>query len=718
MSSASRTGTRLVVHPLALAVQVFVASQAVAQTPPAEATLPAIKATAKADPATEGTGRYGARSASTATGLDLSLRETPQSVGVVPRTLIDDFQLNDANDLLTVVTGVNVERVEPDRSYFSIRGFEVSNFHIDGVGLPFATGDQIGNLDTALYDRVEVLRGANGLRASTGNPAGTVNFVRKRPTAELQASAALTLGSWNKRRLDADVSGALNASGSVRGRFTAAAQQGDSYLDRYSLDKHLFSAIVEADLGDDTLLALGRSQQRNRPNGVMWGSLPMFYADGSPARYEVSASSAPGWTYWDTDDVQTFAELTHGLGAGWQAKASLTQRELSSDAELFFVIGNADPASGTGLLSWPSKYGHSEKQWIGDLSLRGPFRLGGREHELLLGLNAGRSRNELHSSDDGGLQAITEAQMLAGTFPRPAFDKGQTGFADFANKRGSLYAVARFNATDALKIVAGANLTRATSKGESYDAVHDYRETRLTPYLGLAYALNGQHSLYASYAGIFNPQHQLDESGRVLDPIEGRSAELGAKGEWMDGHLNGSFAVFQVRQDNTPEPLRQVIVDEDTSFTAYRGVDATSTGFELDIAGTLARGWELSGGYTQLRIRGDDGAPVRTYVPRKTLRLATSYRLPLLPALKLGASLKWQSDFERTDPLGSASVVTHQDAYALLDLMARYELTPSLSVTAKLENATGKKYLNSLMWPGQTFYGAPRNGSVALRWTY
>ena len=101
-------------------------------------------------------------------------------------------------------------------------------------------------------------------------------------------------------------------------------------------------------------------------------------------------------------------------------------------------------------------------------------------------------------------------------------------------------------------------------------------------------------------------------------------------------------------------------------------------------------------------------------MPRKTLRLTTSWRVPVLPVLKLGASVKWQSDFERTD----GAVVTHQGGLALLDVVASYQITPQLGVTAKVENVTDRKVLNSLMWPNQTFHGAPRNGSVTLRWTY
>lgn len=701
---------------LALALSAANALHAHAQeaTPTVPTTvLPTVKAKAKADTSTEGNGRYGARATGASSKLELSLRETPQSISVVTRTQIDDFVLNDVNDLLNSVTGVNVERVEPDRSYFSVRGFEVSNFQIDGLGQPFATGDQLGNLDTALYDRVEVLRGANGLMSSTGNPSATVNFVRKRPTAEFKASGALSAGSWDRRRVDADVSGALNAEGSVRGRVTAAAQEGDSYLDRYSLRKHLFSGILDIDLAPGTTLTLGHTEQHNRPKGVMWGALPLYYSDDTPTRYASSASSAPSWSYWNSDDAQTFAELNHRLAGSWKAKATVTRRVLSSDAELFFVSGTPNPADGTGLSTWPSKYDHQEKQWLADAYASGPFTLGGHEHELVLGANWSQSDNRLNSSDDGARLdgSFTEAEMLAGNAPRPAFDKGLTGSADFRNRRITGYGAARLSLSNALNVVAGANATRASSSGTQYgpEGNHTYRQSKLTPFVGATWDFHPQHSLYGSHGRIFNPQHQTDVNKNLLPPIEGSNTELGVKGEWLDRQLNGSFAVFQVRQDNTAE-----YADFIEGQSRYRGIDATSTGFELDVAGTLAPGWEASGGYTRLRIEDPSGNAVRTYVPRQTLRLTTSYRLPVLPALKLGASVKWQSAYERTD----GAVVTRQAAYALLDLAATYEITRQVSLTAKLENATDETYLNSLMWPSQSFYGAPRNATVALKWTY
>lgn len=714
----SRARHAVALLPIAVAAAEAIAQTAAPAVPAAaaapasaasasEATLPAVKVSATPDRASEGTGRYGVGATSTATKLELSPRETPQSISVVTRTRIDDFGLSNANDALTIATGVNVERVEPDRTYFSVRGFEVSNMQIDGVGLPFATGDQLGDIDLAPYDRVEILRGANGLMAATGNPSATLNFVRKRPTASFQGSAGVSFGSWNNLRVDGDVAGSLNASGSVRGRFVAALQDKDSWLDRYHLRKQVLAGIVEADLAPGTLLTVGHQQQRNQPKGTMWGALPLFDSNGNSTNLPVSASTGTDWTYWNTTDTQTFAELTQRLSDGWQLQGTLTRRVLESDGELFYVYGTPDATTGSGLGTWPSKYGHRENQWIGDVNARGSFMLGGRKHEAVFGINAARSANKLHSSDDDTGIAIDLATALAGSFPRPAFDQGITGSADFTDRRTSLYAVTRLNPADDLKVMLGSSLTRASSSGVQYGIVHDYQRTRFNPFAGVIWDLDAQHSLYASYTSIFNPQHQTDRAGAVLDPIVGTNAEVGVKGEWLDKRLTGSFALFRTAQDNTAEAA-----GFENGRTYYQGIDATSTGYELELTGQPAKGVELTAGWTQLRLKKDNGDEARTYVPRRTLRLGASARV--LPALKLGAALRWQSAIERDQ---GAGVITRQDAYAVVDLMARWELSRQIALSAQLNNATDKKYIGSLMW-AQGFYAAPRNASVGLNVTW
>lgn len=155
---------------------------------------------------TEGSDEYATKAQTTATRIPLSQRETPQSVSVVTRAQIEDFQLNDANALLATVPGINVQAQETDRFYYSARGFDIQTFQIDGIGLPFAFEIQTGSIDTAIYDHIEVVRGAPGLLSSTGNPSAVINFVRKRPAKTFQALASAQYGSFDSRRVDGDIS--------------------------------------------------------------------------------------------------------------------------------------------------------------------------------------------------------------------------------------------------------------------------------------------------------------------------------------------------------------------------------------------------------------------------------------------------------------------------------------------------------------------------------
>lgn len=665
---------------------------------------------------TEDTGDFTSRQSATATRMLLSPRETPQSISIVTRAQMDDFALRNANAVLAATTGVNVELVETDRTYFSARGFEISNFQIDGLGLPFASGDQMGDIDTAAYDRIEVLRGANGLLSSTGNPAATVNFIRKRPTSDFRTALSGTYGSWDNVRLDADISGPLNSSGTIRARGVAMGETRDSYLDRYSIDKTLFYGTVEADLSSRTTLAIGHLRQDNEPRGGMWGALPLYFTDGTPTNYDRSTSTAADWSYWNTRDRQSFAELSHDLSDDWSLRATVHRRVQKTGGDLFYVYGTPDPDTGLGLYSYPSRYDSTERQWIADIYATGNFTAFGREHDLVVGGTWSRSKSEMlsgYSADIG--TPLPDLATWDGSYTRPSFDASY-GSANFTDRRESAYAALRINVADPFKLIGGLNLTHVKSEGEQYDVVHQYGKTKLTPYIGAVYDLADNVSAYASYARIFKPQHETDIDSVVLAPIEGSNLELGIKGGWFEDRLNASLAIFRVKQDNTAEYAGY---NFDIGQSYYSTVDATSEGVELDIAGRITPALQISGGVTLLRIEDEDGLAARTYVPRQTVKLAATWTPPILPGLTLGANLKWQGDIKRDQGVTADgdAIVTRQGDYALVGLMARYDINDHWSVSGNLNNLTNEKYITSLYW-AQGYYGAPRNGSVTVSWRF
>ncbi|MHC8946063.1 TonB-dependent siderophore receptor [Advenella incenata] len=700
---------------------VAVTTSSLAQTQQGESTsltittLQPIHAENQGSAVSEGTGQYGISVASTSTRLPLSPRETPQAMHIMTRTQMDDFKLTNVTSMLSAVPGVFVQQAETDRTYYNIRGYEVSNFQTDGVGLPFSTEAQIGDLDTAFYDRVEVLKGANGLLSLTGNPSGTVNFIRKRPKREFSANANLSYGSFATRRMDVDINAALNSRGSVRGRLIGAYQNGNSYLDRYGLDKKILGVIVDADLSDGTTFTLGHTYQKNKARSAMWGALPLYYTDGSPIYYDVSDSTAPDWAYWNTTDQTTFAELGHDWGAGWHTKATLIYRKITQDAEQFYVDGVPDRVTGLGLLSWPTKYYRYEKQRIGDISTTGKYMLGGREHDLMFGINVSRSENVMSSLAADTHVPLPSIYHWDRQFPRPDFYKVKATGADFTDHKTAAFIATHLNVTDAFKVIAGVNYTRATSAGVQYGHPHKYRRNKLSPYVGLIYNLDKNYSMYASYTGIFNPQFRYDVQGQLLPAIEGRNYEVGLKGESDDGRVSGSVALFRAEQNNTAEV--DTFLD---GLTRYKPVDSRSTGFELALQGEVLPGLQVSTGYSHLfSIKDESGKAVREYVPKSAFTIAASYAVPSVHGLKVGAAVRWQSDIRRLQgktPAG-ADIYTKQKAYAVADLMASYELSKHVTVGANVKNVFNKKYLTTLLW-AQSYYAPSRSIGMNVQLKY
>ncbi|WP_237332901.1 TonB-dependent siderophore receptor [Zobellella iuensis] len=660
---------------------------------------------------TEGSDSYTTKSSKTATKLSLSPRETPQTVSVTTRTKMDDFALNDVNAVLANTNGVNVEKVETDRTYFTARGFDITNFQVDGIGVPLTYGNLMGDLDTALFDKVEVLKGANGLMSGAGSPAATVNFVRKRPTEAFQASAKAGVGSWDYRRLDGDISGALSER--VRARLVVAGQDKHSYLDRYEQQRGLAYGVLEADLTDSTLLTLGHSYQRNDADSPLWGSLPLFYTDGSRTDYSRSDSSAADWAYWNNEDNRSFVELAQELGNGWTAKAAYSHVEIESDSELFYVYGTPERGSNTGVFSWPSQYDFRTRQDLVDLYASGPFRLAGREHELVAGTSWSMANTRDHSWYGDTINSpVPDLHGWDGSYPRPNFTIDGGG-SDWTDKQQSLYTAARFSLTEDLSLLAGARLSNWDSHGSSYGKDKATRHDKvLVPYAGLVYDLTPNYSLYASYTEIFTPQVATDIDGNRLAPVEGSSMETGVKGEWLDGKLYANLALFRIEQSNLAEAAG--VVDGKTHFRAVDGI--TSQGVELELAGELLPGWEASAGYSYVDIEDSEGNTTKTYTPRQSAKLATTYRLPMAEQLKLGANIKWQDDAYRDYGSGR---IARQDAYTLLGLMAKYEFTPQLDATLNLDNLTDEKYLTSFYWATpQGYYGEPRNAKLTVNWKF
>ncbi|MCU7248167.1 TonB-dependent siderophore receptor [Pseudomonas koreensis] len=685
---------------------------------------------------TEGTRSYTTGSTSSATGLPLSLRETPQSVTVITRQQMDDRGVQGIGDALRNTPGISTQKYDSDRTEFSARGFAITNFQYDGINIPYdgVYGENPNNGDDAAsIDRVEIIKGATGLMTGSGDPSATVNLIRKKPTKEFKASISGTVGSWDAYRTVGDISGSLTDSGNMRGRFVGAYSDKNSYLDHYSQKKDLFYGILEADLSDDTLLTFGIDKSSTTPRGTSWTGNPVYFADGGRTDFPRHFNSGADWSRRDFDNITYFASLEQALANDWKFKVSLDQKTTDHDTRLASASGgNPDRATGQGMfLYWGRWEGH-RVQNTADVNVSGPFTLGGREHELVAGVMTSHSRQTGATYDTSAFELVPGSIYdWNGDLPKQNFPKN--GKYERIQSQNGIYLATRLHPTDDLSVILGSRLSTFKynedyryNAGAGLDDTHaSYKEHGVvTPYAGLVYDLDDTYSLYTSYTSIYQPQTYKDANGSTLAPVEGDSYEAGLKAAYFDGRLNASLAFFRIEQDNVAESIGTNPVTNEGIYKAIDG--ATTQGVELELAGELADDWNVSAGYTYARTRDADeqriyGYPLSTTKPEHVVRTFTTYRLPgALDKFTVGGGLSWQSAFYGkiySAPAGDYTRIK-QGGYTLVDLMTRYQYDEHLSFTVNANNVFDKKYLTGLGNFDTTFYGEPRNLMLTTKWDF
>lgn len=658
--------------------------------------------------------------------LGLALKETPQSVSVLTRAQLDDFNLTDMNVALKSVAGINVQAVETDRTYYTARGFDVTNFQVDGLGQPLLNGNAHGDLDTALYERIEVLRGANGLMTGVGNPSATINMVRKRPTAETQASVAVSAGSWNTLRAEGDISGELTSG--VRGRVVIVKENGDSHLDRNADDKATAYGVLETDIGSATVLSAGVSYQQHNASGNLWGALPLYYTDGSATDYDRSISTSADWSFWNVEDVRSFVELKQDLSEKWALTVAYNYVNINEDSELFYVFGTPDRETEAGLTGYASEYLLDEEQNVFDLYVSGVFEWGGRDHELVLGTSLAKQTYSDHSLYDytNGFPPIPDLTQWDGKTVEMNFVDAPNG-SDVDYSQTALYATARLNVAEGTHVIVGSRLSDWSAEGTSYgsDETTDFKKP--IPYLGATYEFSSSVSAYTSYTQTFVAQLERDVDGNRLDPIQGDNLEAGIKAFIFGEKLLATAAAFSTAQKNLPvcdDSREETTALCGTPDAVYVGTEAKSQGVELELTGELAEGWQMNTSYAYIDMESkDEASQIDEFTPQNLFRASTTYNVPAIPALTLGANFSWQSDIYRTQGVvgegfdnEGEEIVSKQDAYALVDIMASYAFNDRVKASLNIHNVTNEKYLTSLYW-AQGYYGAPANATLKLSWS-
>lgn len=667
-------------------------------------TLPNVTVTAEAEPAD---------SASVGGKTPQARRDIPHSVSVVDEQRIREQNLDGvAQALNAAAPGVTLIANDSTQSQIRARGYAMG-VTLDGMPAYSAlSGYQ--QFDLALFERLEVLRGPAGLFTGSGDPGGVVNLVRKKPRAEFVASTQVALGSWNNRRVVADVTGALNATRTLTGRMVFAGVDRDYFYDKTHTRRWMAYAAVDWALTAATRLSFSAAVQDDDTDSPASG-LPAW-STGELMKVSRRHNPIADWSRYRWQTRAFTAELQHEFDNGWQAKAVLSHRPQDFYFKDGYATSGVDVTTGT--LNYARRVRDYDYGRDGlDLFVTGPLELFGRRHTLLAGYN----RERFTSTYDGVNAPAVTGIPFGSAHLVPDFDLPYTLGGESETEQSGFYGQARVNVTDRLDVVLGGRWSdfRTKSRDVPPATPSAWRpgaraDDEFTPYGAVMYRVHPHWTAYYSWSDIFIPQTQQRVDGSTLDPRSGAQSEFGVKADLLDKRLHVAASYFRLRDTN------RAYADPDNTGYFLAAGEVESKGWELEVSGEPAPGYSLQLGYTRLdtrylKDRNNQGLPFTTWEPRHTLKLWGVRRFTegSLHGLSVGLGVNAVSGSKAGN---GTSAVRRQGGYALVNAMLSYPLGERTSLSLHLNNLTDRHYYTRLGGLNTyNTYGEPRTASLVLR---
>ncbi|TNM59518.1 TonB-dependent siderophore receptor [Aliirhizobium smilacinae] len=679
-------------------------------------TLEPIVLTAQAGGTTEGSGSYTTPQMSSATGLPLSIKETPQAVSVVTRQAIDDKNYSSLDQAVKDSPGLSaVQDIADGRWRYTSRGFDVFNIQNDGLTMA-PVRDGLPQDDLSIYDRVEIVRGATGLLEGAGYPSATINLVRKKALQEPRYSVTTTGSSWGNGRVELDASQPLNADGSVRGRFVAAFNGGEGYRD-YNKQKNLvLYGTLEADITDDTTISVGLSHTKERIDGYSWAGVPT-HGDGSFFNWDTSDFFGADWEYADKRKTTAYFDIQHEFEGGW--KANLSAQRVWASSEL--LTSYLSDWSQIDVFTKNDRiYEYDADNYAVNAQLSGPVEFLGQTHDLTFGVSAHRDNQE-NSGYRGASYLIDPTTWDPSSIAKPSLDTYTKYYTTkYKQDEIGIYGAGRFHLTDDLTLIAGGRFSWFDYASPTVPSYY-HENGKFVPYLGVVYDVTDQVSVYASYTSIFRAQNRIDPTGQLLPAIDGANYEAGVKGSFFDDRLNATVSVFQINLSNLPETV--AASECQASSSCYRaGEEVRSRGIELEVSGHITDQWQLMAGYTYSKPEYVDGPNSgdrynSQVYPEHMFKMFTTYSMDgALEGLTVGGGLR---AFSNTFYDGGSYRI-EQPAYAVADLMMKYDFNDKTALQLNVNNVFDKKYYGAIStYTGYgNHLGAPREFRLSLSHTF
>ncbi|WP_312270478.1 TonB-dependent siderophore receptor [Pseudomonas sp.] len=648
---------------------------------------------------------YRATRSASATRTDTAIHETPQSISVVPRQVVEDIGATRLEDALDYAGGV--ERGNnfggQGLTEFLVRGFSTQEFYRNG----FAVNRGYPNMpDASTIERLEVLRGPASMLFGRGDPGGTFNIVSKQPQADRKTVLGSQFNTQGLRRGTLDTTGALDENAEFTYRLNLVAEGSDSFRDHVESERYNVAPVLRWQLSDRTAVILEGDYLHNRH--------PM---DRGVTRYATQAGQLPRDRFLGEEDAgklrnenaTTQLRLEHQLNDDWAIRGGVQYLDGSLDGGA--VENNGLAADGRTI---GRNYSERTLEWDDiafQTNVEGHFKTAGFAHTLLAGVEYDDFNYTSFIRRSSGSVSAFPLDLYAPVYGQPLPALTRTTTHDDENlKSYALYLQDQIELTDRLKAQIGARLERFEQQYTNYLSASgswEQAHNAVSPRFGLVYDLTDSLAVYANTARSFKPNRGADRSSQAFDPEKGIAYETGIKYDVPEHDLSITAALFHITKENvlTSDPL-------DSNYQIAAG-EVRSRGFDLSLAGNITPQWRVIGGYayvdaevTKSTTSTMPAGSRLANVPKHSVNLLNTYEFDsgLLSGLGVGVGLKYVSDRKGS----TSSTAFDMSSYTVVDLLAYYPLTDRIRLNLNLDNVFNEEYDERAWGSIWAYPGAPR----------
>jgi len=632
---------------------------------------------------------YKAERSAVGTRIDVPIMDTPASVQVVPREVIEDQRNDDLRDILRNVSGIQEDDTQGNRvPGFTIRGFDSgsqeSQIARDGFLAPL-----FGFPSTANIERVDVLKGPSSVLFGRTSPGGMVNIITKKPQPERSTEIETAFGGGRFDDNDfadarIDVNQPLNASGTVLGRLNASYEDAGSFRNFFKdSERTQIAPTLRFSPSERTTLDLEldyNHQERQFDRGIV-------VVDGDPLALPRDRFIGEAFSTFESESIRASTTLDHEFNDVWSVRARYSFQHTDSDRL------SADPrglqADGRTMNRRVSDLRGERDSHNVQVNVLADFEALGVGHQALIG--ADYRNDELDTAlDRASLDGIDIFNPEFGAQP------GEFSFVSAQDRKRdstAFYLQDLISIGERWKVLLGLRYddfeTDVTRSDGRVDADND--DSEISPRAGIVFQPRPDISLYANYTESFEPQLFEPSVEDSLDPLESEQIEVGIKKEWLDGRLATTLAAFEIEKSNI------AVDDPDGDFQIQIG-EQRSRGVELDISGKLTPQWRViaSAAYLDAEVTEDERFTEGNQLPNAaewTGSLWSVYDFSAAPVrgLSVGGGIFGVAG----DRAGDLDNTIDLDGFQRVDLFARYQAAENIELQLNIDNVFDDEFVRA-----------------------